>query len=289
MREVNSSLTILYYEVNSLSRADEIYNELILDIYNNGQWDKDGDVRTKYEDGSPAYTKSVFGRQVKFAEGEIPIITTKFVANKTAYKENWIFYVLQSHLAETFEKYNVSIWREWYKEIDGKYGIGRSYAYQLKKYKQMEKLIYNLKHHPYSRRHLISFFNKEDEPYKALQECAWAVQFNVRNNKLDMLLIQRSVDSALGLPFNWSGYYSILTMLAQTTGYEVGEFTHQMGNVHYYDRHEELLLKQIEGIQHEQPIITINPEVKDFFQFTENDYKIDNYNHNGKFEYEVAI
>lgn len=272
-----------------MSRADEIYNELINDIYENGVWDKDGNVRTKYEDGSPAYTKSIFGRQVRFKKGEVPIITTKFVGNKTAFKENWVFYVLQSHLAETFEQNNVTIWREWYKEIDGEYGIGRSYGYQLKKYKQIENLIYNLKNHPYSRRHLISFWNEEDKQYKALQECAWAVQFNVRNGQLDMLLIQRSVDSALGLPYNWSGYYSILLMLAQATGYEVGEFIHQMGNIHYYDRHEELLLQQIKGNQHPQPKVKLNEEINDFFDFTPNDYKVENYIHNGKFEYEVAI
>lgn len=272
-----------------MAKADEIYRELIFDIYENGDWDTDGDVRTKYEDGSPAFTKSVFGRQVKFKEGEVPIITTKHVGNKTAFKENWIFYVLQSHLAQTFEDNNVTIWREWYKEIDGEYGIGRSYGYQLKKYKQIENLIYNLKHHPYSRRHLICFWNEEDKPKKSLLECAWAVQFNVRKGKLDLLLIQRSVDSALGLPYNWSGYYSILLMLAQATGYEVGEFTHQMGNIHYYDRHEELLLKQIQGEVHEQPTILINPEVKDFFDFTPSDYRVENYVNNGKFEYEVAI
>jgi thymidylate synthase len=120
-------------------------------------------------------------------------------------------------------------------------------------------------------------------------ECVWAVQFNVRKGKLDMLLIQRSVDSALGLPYNWSGYYSILLMLAQVTGYKVGEFTHQMGNIHYYDRHEELLLKQVQGEAHEQPTVIINPEIKDFFDFTPSDYKVENYKHNGKFEYEVAI
>ena len=269
-----------------MSIADVKYNELVRDIYENGVWKE---ARGKYADGTTSKAKSVFGRQVTFKEGEIPIITTKFVANKTAYKENWIFYVLQSTLAEVFEKYNVPIWREWYKEIDGEYGLGRSYGYQLKKYNQMEKLIHNLLNDPYSNRHLISFWNEEDKPKKSLQECCWAIQFNVREDKLDMLLIQRSVDTALGLPFNWSGYYAILNMLAQVLGYKVGEFTHQMGNVHYYDRHEELLLKQIEGKQHEQPTININKNVKDFFDFTENDYKVENYIHNGRFEYEVTI
>ncbi|QIC46171.1 thymidylate synthase [Lysinibacillus sphaericus] len=550
-----------------MSIADVKYKELIEDIYNNGEWDFDGDVRTKYADGSNAYTKSVFGRQIIFNEGEIPLLTTKHVGWKTAFKEMYLFWVKQTVKKDEFEKMDVKVWDEWFLE-DG--SLGKSYAYQfesrpdkiLSKVKKIKKerhsnnlpqiivdtikspninptinakyvgniystrdygnyivldsyinnvnpnprfliqfletgytkevdaasiirqanivdnyhrfyfgvgylgkkekfkgilendllvklyrkwyymlarcydkenrlysiygakgvfvcerwhslehyiedvikvpnffiakqydfkdydldkdyyesncysletcvwlnggenlvyrnkpkainlihpngdkekfisigdaekkynitnlnkvlsgsrrhvrgyiaefvedldddevyryklsnnqvidLIHNIKNNPKSRRLMTSFWNDADVKEKALQECAMQTTWSVRGNKLDLLLYSRSVDTALGLPYNWIQYWFLLQIMAKSTGLGAGKFIHQMGNVHYYCRHEKTLLEQIESKKHEQPLFSIRDK-KDFFQFTLSDISIENYNHNGKFEYEVAI
>lgn len=272
-----------------MSIADEKYKELVLDIYENGSWDYGQDVRGKYEDGNPAYSKSVFGRQVKFEKGELPILNSKHVGNVTAFKEVFLFWIMQTTKAADFEALNVPIWREWYKVIDGELGLGRSYGYQLKKFKQVEGLLEQLKNNPASKRHLVSYWNAEDVQFKALMECVWGIQFNIQNGNLDLLLVQRSVDVPLGLPYNWSQYYQLQNVIAHVNGLEVGTFTHQMGNMHYYDRQEETLLKQINSPTFEQPSIWINKEKTDFFDFTPKDIKVENYKNGGKFEYEVTI
>jgi thymidylate synthase len=556
------------WRLYSLSKVDLIYNNLIKEIHEDGVWDKGEQVRTKYIDGTPAYTKSIFGKQIVFEEGEIPILTTKFVGSKTALKEMMLFWIHQTVKKEDFDAWNVRVWDEWFL---GDNTLGKSYAYQFEsrphkipvkvkvrkkerhpdklpnivienliqptpnphlnakyigniyntkdygnyivldsyikepypnprvliqfldtgfiketdiasvmhkknikdnykryyfgvgyignierfkhtlgeeltdklyrkwyymlercykinsreyknygakgifvderwhslenyladiiylpnyfiakqsnfkeydldkdyfnanyygkdscvwlesgenlmyrnnpisinlikpngtkefflsigdaerkynltnlnkipkgqrehvrgykieyysdlkedevyRYKlsknQVVDLINNIKSNPSSRRHMSSFWNDADVNEKALQECAMQTTWNVREGKLDLLLYSRSVDSALGLPYNWIQYWFLLQMISQATGLKAGRFIHQMGSVHYYDRHEETLLKQIRGEYHEQPSFWINPEVKDFFQFTPNDIKIENYNHNGKFTYEVAV
>lgn len=550
-----------------MNKADQLYKELVIDIYNNGVWDKNEKVRTIYADGTPAYTKSVFGRQVIFEEGVIPLLTSKFVGWKTALKEMLLFWSHQTVKKEDFEAWNVRIWDEWFKE-DGT--LGKSYAYQfesmsknqqclttvekktvpyhgelsqmkagdiidpnwdnldkligeettsplygkvvivdvfktgvyyektkavkiqflntgyttivqrqdffnhnfkdkfartvcgvgylgnsddlkglaesefkylkgvwnriidrcynkdhprfkdyggkgifvserwhslenflrdvryvpqfflskrddfkgwhldkdyfssncysletcvwlkqeenamyssfkpyylthknnskemmltlkeahskygldtsslskvLRKKKghktikgfradyvknknpyrythsnnQVVDLINNIKNFPMSRRLMTSFWNDADVGEKALQECAMQTTWNVRDGKLDLLLYSRSVDSMLGLPYNWIQYWFLLQMLSQATGLKAGRFIHQMGNVHYYDRHEDVMIEQLDSPTFEQPKFLINPEVDDFFQFTPKDIKIEGYKHGGRFNYEVAI
>jgi thymidylate synthase len=272
-----------------VSVADDKYRELILDIRDNGEWDTGGKIGTKYvSDGAPAYTKSVFGRQVTFEPGDLTLLTSKQVAYKTAIKEILQFWVQQETTAKAFRENGVKIWDEWFKVIDGEEGIGRSYGYQLRKSKQVERILKQIENSPMSRRMLFSYWNEEDLSYKALMECVWAGQFNVRNNRLDMLLNQRSVDIALGYGFNSIQYRIIQHMIAQVTGLEVGYFIHQMGNVHYYDRHEEKLLEQIMTPTYRQPTLKINPEINNFFDFTIDDFQVENYNHNGKIEFDLA-
>lgn len=548
-----------------MSIADEKYKELIEDIHNNGIWDKNEDVRTVYDDGSPAYTKSIFGKQVVFEEGELPLLTTKHVGWKTAFKEMRLFWILQTVKKEDFENENVKVWNEWFLE-DGT--LGKSYAYQFesrpkkeivkvkKKHKQhhgelstvvigedltpnysntdeligkifetnsgtkcividtyptgthyeksrsaliqfidskstltlqsgdvrngnfrdrfersvygvgylgndysikylsneqnrllkdiwynilsrcydtssrrytdyggrgvfvderwhcleyfmkdiqkvqqwflklqnfknyqldkdyylsncysvdtcvwlhnqenvlytsnngmpfcaykdgntigkyislrscandlfidyssiakclkngklakghtfsyistseneayryklssnqVVELLHNIKTNPMSRRLMTSFWNDADVKEKALQECAMQTTWNVRNGKLDLLLYSRSVDTGLGLPFNWIQYWFLLQLVAKATGLKAGRFIHQMGNAHYYCRHEELLLQQINSPTYEQPKFEFTTDNKEFFNFTLNDIAITDYQNGGKFEYEVAI
>lgn len=478
-----------------MSQADIEYNKLILEIHKNGSWDTDGEVRPVYADGTNAYTKSIFGVQVKFQQGDIPLLTSKKVFTETAKKEMMLFWIHQTVQEKDFKDQNVKVWQQWFNE-DG--NLGRSYAYQfeshrnhkkeiievkpvikehhgelsekafgykrnasgvgnkgnlksiknysekeLKKLKnvwhnmlrrcynknskdypiyggkgifveerwhlfenflrdirylpqfflakedcfegwnldkdyfssncygpdscvwltnkenclyresnkpfklidkegnehiylsikqasldfdfdsgdgsrylrgkisrlkglhleyietefplryelsrnQVVELLKTIKKNPYSRRLMTSFWNYADTDKKELQECAWATEWNSRNEELDLILIQRSADIGLGVPFNWIQYYFLLCMVAHVSGLKVGTFTHQLGNVHYYDRHEETLLEQIKDKAYSQPIIKLNEKVKDFFDFTPQDILVFGYEHGPVRSMEVA-
>ena len=162
------------------------------------------------------------------------------------------------------------------------------YRYELSR-NQVNELLYNIKNNPQSRRLMTSFWNFADVDKKQLQECAWATNWNVSDGKLDLILIQRSVDTVLGQPFNWFQYSVLQHMIAHVSGLEVGKFIHQTGNVHVYTRHIEDIAKQIEREPFEAPQLWINPEVKNFYDFTIDDFKLIGYKHGEKIPYEVAI
>ena len=165
---------------------------------------------------------------------------------------------------------------------------GFLYRYELSR-NQVVELINNIQNNPQSRRLMTSFWNFADVDKKQLQECAWATDWNVSDGKLDLILIQRSVDVGLGACFNWFQYSVLQHMIAHVSGLEVGKFIHQTGNVHVYTRHIEDIAKQIEREPFEAPQLWINPEVKNFYDFTIDDFKLIGYKHGEKIPYEVAI
>lgn len=489
------------------TEADKKYAELINKISTEGKWDKynsNGKVRTVYADGTTAYSKGIFGEQIKFEQGEVPLLTNKKVFWKTALKEMLLFWQHQTVKEKDFKEWNVKVWDEWFKE-DGT--LGKSYAYQfeslrelkteeinfseienllqkqkdfeqnetivsvdyeiagyqidyevydltnevngdlyllgrdlkdgsqhvyivneggvfeyfeteytddkrsvqigcedlvyqseIKKkdfnrvYKMWEKLIEDygylveerwrifeyffkdvyylpqfflwredeegkkgyklsieyfltdktkdltigrhtamflsaeqrricannykvstdtntlirpkissnqvitllteLRDNPNSRRLMTSFWNDSEVSDKALQECAWATEWRVREDTLDLILIQRSCDTALGLPFNWIQYYLLQTLIASSLGYNVGTFTHQIGDVHYYDRHEEDLLEQITDVNEAVDRVELKIEKlpqKDFFEYAVSDIQINYPKNIPIYRYEVAI
>lgn len=274
-----------------MSYADKVYRDLIYEIHNNGDWDFGEDVRTKYSDGKCAYAKSIFGYQVKFPKGIVPLISTKKMFTQTAIKEMILFWVKQTVKKEDFDKWNVKIWDSWFKE-DGTLGL--SYAAQFQKggRNQVVELINGIKNTPKSRRLMTSFWDFENAPNKALQECAWATQWDVRNGDLSLILIQRSVDTACGLPFNWFQYYVLQCLIAHVCNLEVGTFTHQMGNAHYYDRHEGLLLEQVnqDVYENKDVKVLIKETLTDFFKADLSDIDLVGYKCSNKnFKYEIAI
>lgn len=292
-----------------MSVADKRYKTLIRQVLNSGVWDKSGHVRPVYSDGTPAYSKSIFGVQMQFDKGEIPVITSKQVPLQSSINEVvHAFFRLKTGDLKTFRKLGIGYWEEWALEDDT---LGFSYGEQLAKQKewmttdresglkqrldQVDALLHRLEHDPFSRRIMFSYWNPQDVSSKALQECAWAGQFNVRPSKesdklqLDMVLIQRSVDTLLGLPSNWAGYYALQCALANLFNYEVGTFTHQMGNVHLYDNQIELAKELLDEPEFEQPDIYVNPNIKNFYDYTVDDIKYINYKHGKKFRSEVAI
>ena len=393
--------------------ADTIYNDIIKDIKENGAWDTEFDVRPKYADGTPAYTKAVFGRQYEFDANTIPLLTSKKMFPKTAIKEMLLFWVKQTVKEYDFKSVNCKVWDEWFLPDRT---LGKSYAYQFesrpykkivtvksryvdyqgtkslidkddniytaKNYSDVElvtlksiwnnmftkyeyivcdewysfdtflkdiryipqffiaqqnnfagwdlnnlyyftniyskdtsvfyptnedviisdnsniryelsrnqvvELLHNIKHNPSSRRLMTSFWNYNDVNDKALQECAYSTQWNIRNNTIDLILKQRSGDSGLGVPFNWFQYKILQLLIAKVSNLKVGKFIHQIGDIHYYDRHEQLLLDQTSNETYTPPEIIIK-DVNDFFNITADDIEIINYKSNNYIPMEVAI
>lgn len=272
-----------------MSIADIKYKNLIKDIYKNGSWDRDKEVRAKYADGTPAYCKSVFGRQVIFEEDELPLLTCKKVFTLTAIKEMYLFWIKQTVKKEDFEALSCKIWDEWFLP-DGT--LGKSYAYQFTSTdgrNQVVELINNIKNNPTSKRLMTSFWNYNDVNDKALQECAFQTQWHVRGDRLDLILTQRSCDTGLGLPFNWFQYKVLQMLIAHCTGYKPGRFIHHIGNLHYYDRHESTLLNQLSLEEFNQPEVELQIEHKDFFNISYEDVKVKNYICGPYLSMEVAI
>ena len=283
-----------------MSIADVKYKGLLQDILDNGEWDTDGSVRPVYADGTAAHSKSIFGIQARFKQGEIPIITSKKTPVQSSINEIvHAFFKLKTTKLEDFREMGIGYWEDWALEDDT---LGRSYAYQLAnqfeeiihngetiQLDQVDNILHKLQNDPYSRRIMFAYWKPDDVHNKALQECAWSGQFNVRNNRLDFVLIQRSVDVLLGLPSNWAGYYALQCALANLFDYEVGTFTHQMGNVHLYSNQIELAKELINEPEYDQPQIWVNPEIKNFYDYSLDDIKVVNYKKGKSFRSGVAI
>lgn len=263
-----------------MSLNDKKYLAIAEDILENGYFD---DNRT----GAKTYKLPHQIMQFNL-EKEFPILTTKFVAFKTAVKELlWIFKD-QSNIVQDLRDQNVKIWNEWEKE-DGT--IGTAYGWVVKKYDQVNKLIDALKNNPQDRRMMINLWQIEHLDGGSLQPCCFCTMWDVTDGKLNCMLIQRSGDLPLGVPFNTTQYAVLVHLLAQVTGLKPGLFTHVINNAHIYEN-------QIEGIKlqltrkdeaYEAPKLWINPEVKDFYDFTLDDIKLVDYKHHDVIKMEVSV
>ncbi len=289
-----------------MSQADEQYKQIIETINRVGVWDTDHEVRTVWADGTKAYTKSWISQKMIFDNTEIPLLTTKKVAWKTAIKELLWIWQMKSNVVQDLRDMGVKIWNEW-KQEDGT--IGRAYGFQLgkknrtiraypigegqllfeKKVDQVDYLLHQLKNNPASRRHITMLWNPDELDEMALTPCVYETQWHVKGGKLHLEVRSRSNDMALGNPFNVFQYNVLQRMIAQVTGYELGNFIYHIGDAHYYDRHEENLLEQVNRETFEAPTLWINPEVKNFYDFTIDDFKLIDYKHGEKVDFEVAI
>ncbi|MED4731025.1 thymidylate synthase [Aneurinibacillus migulanus] len=277
-----------------MSIADIIYKDLVSDILENGEWDKDQKVRTRWEDGTPAYTKSVISKQITFDNSEVPILTTKKVAWKSAIHELLWFYIKRTSDCAYLDENNVTIWKEW---TSANNNIGKAYGYQLGKPIMLKGKITNQVHHlieelmtnPASRRHVISLWNIDDLDQMALYPCVWNNQWLVKQGKLHLIVQIRSNDLALGNPFNVFQYYVLQRMMSQVTGYELGTLTFNINDLHIYERHIEPLQEQIQREAYAAPELRINPNVKNFDDFTIDDFELVNYQYHPAIKMEVAI
>ena len=219
-------------------------------------------------------------------EKEFPILTTKFVAFKTAVKEILWIWQLQSNDVRELQKMNCHVWDEWMRP-DGT--IGKAYGYQIRKYK--DHLLDMLRHDPQNRRMIVTLWNIEDLPDMALQPCAFQTLWDVSDGRLNCMLVQRSGDMGLGVPFNMTQYAVLIHLIAQTVGLKPGLFTHVINNAHIYENHVEAMKTQLarRGQAFPAPRLCINPDIHDFYQFTIDDIALDGYQHLGKLPMEVAV
>lgn len=263
-----------------MSLADEQYLNMVEKILKTGYFDTN---RT----GINTYKLPHQSMQFDLSK-EFPILTTKFVAFKTAVKEMLWIYRDQSNDVSLLQAQNVHVWDEW---VDEHNTIGKAYGYQIAKYKQIDKLIHTLKTNPQDRRMIMSLWNIEDLPEMTLQPCAFQTLWDVTDGRLNCMLVQRSGDSGLGIPFNLTQYAVLVHLIAQVTGLKPGIFTHVINNAHIYENHAKALTKQLErkGQAFEAPTLWINPEITDFYDFTIDDIQLIDYKYHEKLKMEVAI
>jgi len=239
-------------------------------------------------------TKSIFGYQmrVNLADG-FPLLTTKKM-----YLKGIIYELLWFLKGDTNIKFlnnnNVHIWDEWADEYGN---LGHIYGYQWRSwqgadgkiYDQIKNLIEDLKQKPDSRRHIVNAWNVADIEKMALPPCHALFQFYVANNKLSCQLYQRSADLFLGVPFNIASYALLTMMIAQVCGYEACEFIHTFGDAHIYLNHLEQIDLQLSRTPKQLPIMKINPNIKNIFDFKYEDFELLNYNPDAKIEANIAI
>ena len=249
---------------------------------------------TKKEDRTGTGTTSVFGYQMRFdlAKG-FPCITTKKLHLRSIIHE-LLWFIQGDTNVKYLQDNGVRIWDEW---ADEKGNLGPVYGYQWRSWPdgnggtidQISKLVESLKNNPDSRRHIVSAWNVADVDNMALPPCHSLFQFYVADNKLSCQLYQRSADTFLGVPFNIASYALFTMMLAQVCGYELGDFVHTFGDAHIYSNHMEQVELQLSREPKELPTMKINPEVKDIFSFTIEDFELINYDDNINDYYNIKL
>ena len=274
-----------------MSRADEIYRATCLDILENGFWDTDLEVRPKWADGTPAHTVKKFGVVNRYdLREEFPIMTLRRTYWKSAIDEIlWIWQKKSNRIAEL----GSHVWDEW---ADENGTIGKAYGYQLGvkhkypegEFDQVDRVLYDLKHNPASRRIMTNIFNHADLHAMGLAPCAYSMTFNVTGNTLNAILNQRSQDMLTANNWNVCQYAALVHMFAQVSGLQVGELVHVIADCHIYDRHVDLVKKMLDNPTFEAPKFEVDPTVTDFYAFTKDSFKMVDYQCN-KFDYEIPI
>lgn len=269
-----------------MSYADKVFVAMCQDILENGTSTEGELVRPHWEDGTSAYTIKKFGVVNRYdLSKEFPAITLRKTYIKSATDELlWIWQKKSNNIHDL----KSHVWDEWADE-DG--SIGKAYGYQLgvkHPYKegmmdQVDRVIYDLKHTPFSRRILTNIYVHQDLHEMNLYPCAYSMTFNVTQKKgddrltLNGILNQRSQDVLAANNWNVCQYAVLMHMLAQVCDMRVGELVHVIADAHIYDRHVPIVKELIERPQYDAPKFWLNPDIKDFYQFTTDDIKITDY------------
>ena len=266
-----------------MSKADQIFVSMCRNIIDHGYSSEGQTIRARWEDGTPAHTVKQFCvvNRYDLAE-EFPALTLRPTGIKSAVDEMlWIWQKKSNRIADL----NSHIWDAW---ADENGTIGKAYGYQLgikHKYKegefdQVDRVLYDLKHNPYSRRIMTNLYNFEDLHEMALYPCAYSMTFNVTENRLNAVLNQRSQDVLVANNWNVVQYSVLVMMLAQVTGLVPGELVHVIADAHIYDRHIPLVEEMLKRPQYPAPKVRLNPEVKDFYDFRPDDVIVKDYEKN---------
>jgi len=278
--------------------ADKIFIDMCKDILENGTSTEGEKVRPHWEDGTPAYTVKKFGVVNRYdLSKEFPILTLRKTALKSATDEMlWIWQKKSNNINDLHSH----IWDEWADE-DG--SIGKAYGYQMgvkHRYKegmmdQVDRVIYDLKNNPFSRRIMTNLYVHQDLHEMNLYPCAYSMTFNVTQEKgegmliLNAVLNQRSQDVLTANNWNVVQYAVLVHMLAQVCGMKAGELVHVIADAHIYDRHIPIVEELIKREPREAPVFRLNPDIHDFYEFTRNDVTVENYSAGPQIEIPVAI
>ena len=274
-----------------MSYADQVFIQNCRDILQNGIWDTDREVRPRWEDGESAHTVKKFGVVNRYdLRKEFPIMTLRRTYWKSALDE--LLWIWQKKSNDTHQIHS-HVWDQW---ADEQGTIGKAYGYQLGvKYRfpqgemdQVDNVLYELKNNPASRRILTSLYNFADLHEMALYPCAYSMTFNVSGNTLNAILNQRSQDMLTANNWNVVQYALLTIMFARASGLEPGELVHVIADCHIYDRHVPMVEELMAAKQYEAPTLWVDPEVKDFYAFTKDSFRLDGYQFN-PFDHKIPV
>ena len=254
-----------------MSYADEVFIANCRDIIENGVWDTDYPVRPKWDDGTPAHTVKKFGIVNRYdLKKEFPLMTLRRTYYRTAIDELlWIWQRKSNNVHDL----NAHIWDSW---ADESGSIGKAYGYQMGikhkysegEFDQVDRVLYDLKHNPTSRRIMTNIYNFADLSEMHLYPCAYSMTFNVSGDTLNAILNQRSQDMLAANNWNVVQYAALVMMFAQVSGLKAGELVHVIADAHIYDRHVPIIEKLISGKTYDAPEFYMDPEIDDFYKFT---------------------
>lgn len=265
-----------------MSFADEIFIKNCKEILENGVWDTDMAVRPKWEDGTPAHTISCFGIVNRYDLSlEFPIMTLRRTYWKSALDE--LFWIWQKK-SNNVNELKSHIWDQW---ADDNGSIGKAYGYQLgikHKYKegefdQVDRVLFDLKNNPNSRRIMTNIYNHSDLSEMNLYPCAYSMTFSVKGGKLNGILNQRSNDFLTANNWNVVQYALLIHIFAKVSGLVPGELMHVIADAHIYDRHIPIVEEIIKRPAFSAPKLEID-DITDFYKMTVDNFKMDGYKFN---------
>ncbi len=263
-----------------MSHADQLFIQNCREILTQGVWDTDQAVRPRWEDGAPAHTIKKFGIVNRYdLREEFPILTLRRTYWKTAVDELlWIWQKKSNNIHDRGAK----IWDQWADETGS---IGKAYGYQLSikhqypegEMDQVDRVLYDLRHNPASRRILTNIYNFADLHEMHLYPCAYSMTFNVSGNVLNAILNQRSQDMLAANNWNVVQYAVLVHMFAQVSGLVPGELVHVIADAHIYDRHVPIVERMLEQSPAPAPRFSLDPGITDFYAFTRDSFRLEGY------------
>ena len=271
-----------------MSKADQLFIDMCQNIVENGTDTQGQKVRPHWEDGTPAYTIKQFGVCNRYdLREEFPALTLRRTALKSAMDEILWIYQRKSNNIHDLHSH---IWDEWADETGS---IGKAYGYQVGvkslypegEFDQMDRVLYDLAHNPYSRRIMTNLYNPHDLHDMHLYPCAYNAIYNVtqapgeNRPTLNMVLVQRSQDVLAANNWNVCQYSILLMMVAQVSNMNAGELVHMIVDAHIYDRHVDIVKELIQRPTYPAPTVKLNPDITDFYDFTTDDLIVENYQH----------